>query len=145
MTARPSDLAGSRARILQVTVKQDHVLPADLAPPRYLRIRTCLEHPHSRQVRVSRLAKGPQQEHSCLAPCPPSSQCGIGVTEGGAGADQNTDGGIPGWLSGLAPAFGPGPDPGDLGSSPASGSLDGACFSLCPCLCLSLSFDVYHE
>ena len=27
--------------------------------------------------------------------------------------------GIPGWLSGLVPAFGPGRDPGVLGSSPA--------------------------
>ena len=41
---------------------------------------------------------------------------------------------ISGWRSGLAPAFGPGPDPGDLGWSPTSGSLHGACF----CLCLSL-------
>ena len=31
--------------------------------------------------------------------------------------------GIPGWLSGLVPASGPGCDSGDLGSSPASGSL----------------------
>ena len=46
--------------------------------------------------------------------------------------------GIPGWCSGLAPAFGPGRDPGDPGSSPTSGSLHGACFSLCLCLCLSL-------
>ena len=30
--------------------------------------------------------------------------------------------GIPGWRSGLAPAFGPGRDPGDLGSNPTSGS-----------------------
>ena len=30
--------------------------------------------------------------------------------------------GIPGWRSGLAPAFGPGRDPGDPGSSPMSGS-----------------------
>ena len=35
--------------------------------------------------------------------------------------------------------FGPGPDPGDLGSSPTLGSLHGACFSFCLCLCLSLS------
>ena len=46
--------------------------------------------------------------------------------------------GIPGWLSALAPAFGPGHDPEVLGSSPASRSLHGACFSLCLCLCLSL-------
>ena len=30
--------------------------------------------------------------------------------------------GIPGWRSGLAPSFGPGRDPGDLGSNPTSGS-----------------------
>uniref|UniRef100_A0A8C0SI00 L-lactate dehydrogenase B chain n=2 Tax=Canis lupus familiaris TaxID=9615 RepID=A0A8C0SI00_CANLF len=36
-------------------------------------------------------------------------------------------------------AFSPGPDPGDLGSSPMSGSLHGACFSLCLCLYLFLS------
>ena len=51
--------------------------------------------------------------------------------------------GIPGWLSGLEPAFGPGRDPGVLGSSPTSGSRHGACFSLCLCLCLSLCD--YHK
>ena len=30
--------------------------------------------------------------------------------------------GIPGWRSGLAPAFGPGRDPGDRGSNPTLGS-----------------------
>ena len=35
-------------------------------------------------------------------------------------------------------AFGPGRDPGDLGSSPTSGSLHGACFSLCLPVSLSL-------
>ena len=38
------------------------------------------------------------------------------------------------WLSCSAPAFGSGRDPGDPGSSPASGSPHGACFSLCLCL-----------
>ena len=60
---------------------------------------------------------------------------------------EGGDRGIPGWLSGLAPAFGLGCDPGVpdgvLGSSPALGSRHRACFSLCLCLCLSLS--VYHE
>ena len=46
--------------------------------------------------------------------------------------------GIPGGLSGGAPAFGPGRDTGVPGWSPMSGSLRGACFSLCLCLCLSL-------
>ena len=50
---------------------------------------------------------------------------------------------IPGWLSGLAPAFGPGRDPGVPGLTPTLGSLHGACFSLCLCLCLSLC--VSHE
>ena len=31
-------------------------------------------------------------------------------------------------------AFGPGPDPGDPGSSPTLGSLHGACFPLCASL-----------
>ena len=52
--------------------------------------------------------------------------------------------GIPGWLSGLAPVFGPGRDPGVPGLSPTLGSLHGACFSLCLCLCLSLSLCVYE-
>ena len=39
-------------------------------------------------------------------------------------------GGDPWGLSSLAPAFGPGCDPGVPGSSPALGSLHGACFSL---------------
>ena len=42
-------------------------------------------------------------------------------------------------------AFSPWPDPGDPGSSPASGSLHGACFSLCLCLCLSLCLCISHE
>ena len=47
--------------------------------------------------------------------------------------------GIPEWLSSLVSAFGPGCEPGILGSSPTLGSLHGACFSLCLCLCLPLS------
>ena len=35
---------------------------------------------------------------------------------------EDKDMGIPGWRRGLAPAFGPGRDPGDPGSNPASGS-----------------------
>ena len=46
--------------------------------------------------------------------------------------------GAPGWLNGWVSAFGSGHDPWVLGSSPASGSPQGACFSLCLCLCLSL-------
>ena len=39
-------------------------------------------------------------------------------------------------------AFSPRCGPGDLGSSPTSGSLHGACFSLCLCLCLPLSLSL---
>ena len=53
--------------------------------------------------------------------------------------------GIPGWLSGLAPAFSPGRDPGVPGSSLASGSLHGAYFSLCLCLCLFLSVSLMNK
>ena len=35
--------------------------------------------------------------------------------------------------------FSPGPDLGDPGSSPTSGSLNGACFPFCLCLCFPLS------
>ena len=45
--------------------------------------------------------------------------------------------GMPEWLSSWAYAFGSGHDPGVLGLSPASGSLHGACLSLCLCICLS--------
>ena len=42
----------------------------------------------------------------------------------------------------LSAPFSPRPDPGDQGSSPTSGSLYDACFSLCLCLSLSLSLCV---
>ncbi|CAD7691246.1 unnamed protein product [Nyctereutes procyonoides] len=48
---------------------------------------------------------------------------------------------IPGWCSGLAPAFGPGRDPGDPGSNPTSGSrcMEAASPSACVSASLSLS------
>ena len=52
--------------------------------------------------------------------------------------------GTPGWLSGWVPAFGPGCDPGVLGSSPTSDSLQGTCFSLCLCL-WSVSMSLLNE
>ena len=49
--------------------------------------------------------------------------------------------GIPGWRSGLAPAFGPGRDSGDPGSNPTSGSrcMEPASPSACVSASLSLS------
>ena len=47
--------------------------------------------------------------------------------------------GIPGWRSGLAPAFGPGLNPGDPGSNPTSGSR---CMELLLPLRVSLSLSV---
>ena len=49
--------------------------------------------------------------------------------------------GIPGWRSGLAPAFGPGRDPGDPGLNPTSGSWcrEPASPSACVSASLSLS------
>ena len=79
------------------------------------------------------LKKGPAELGAQMCVC-------IGLP---AGLLKHRAWGIPGWLSGLAPAFGPGRDPGDPGLSPTSGSRHGACFSLCLCLCLSLS--LYHE
>ena len=61
--------------------------------------------------------------------------------------------GIPGWLSGLAPAFGPGRDPGVPGSSPGIESRDRVPHqaqgmepaSPSSCVSASLSLYVYHK
>ena len=55
--------------------------------------------------------------------------------------------GIPGWRRGLAPAFGPGRDPGDPGSNPTSGSrcIEPASPSACVSASLSLSLYDYHK
>ena len=49
-------------------------------------------------------------------------------------------GGIPGWRSGLVPAFGPGCDPGDPGLNPTSGSqcMEPASPSLSLCVCATI-------
>ena len=57
--------------------------------------------------------------------------------------DQESDAGTPRWFSNWTLAFGPGCDPRVPGSNPASASLQGACFSLC--LCLYLSLCLSHE
>ena len=55
--------------------------------------------------------------------------------------------GIPGWRSGLAPAFGPGRDLGDPGSNPTSGSrcMEPASPSAYVSASLSLSLCDYHK
>ena len=53
--------------------------------------------------------------------------------------------GIPGWRSGLAPAFGPGRDPGDPGSNPMSGSRCMEPASPSACVSASLSLSVSHD
>ena len=53
--------------------------------------------------------------------------------------------GIPGWRSGLAPAFGPGRDPGDPGSNPTSGSRCMEPTSPSACVSASLSLCDYHK
>ena len=50
--------------------------------------------------------------------------------------------GIPGWRSGLAPAFGPGCDPGDPGLNPTSGSWCMEPASPSACVSASLSFSL---
>ena len=59
---------------------------------------------------------------------------------------RNRKRGIPGWRSGLAPAFGPGRDPGDPGSNLTSGSrcMEPASPSACVSASLSLC-DYYKE
>ena len=61
------------------------------------------------------------------------------------GIHQNPRGGIPGWHSGLAPAFGPGHDPGDPGSNPTSGSRCMEPASPCACVSAPLSLCDYHK
>ena len=51
--------------------------------------------------------------------------------------------GIPGWRSGLAPAFGPGRDPGDPRSNPTSGSRYMEPASPSVCVSASFSLTVY--
>ena len=78
----------------------------------------------------------------------PQGVCAIGDEDSHPGVAHRIETdpwGIPGWLRGLAPAFSPGHDPGDLGSSPTSGSLHGACFSLCLCLCPSISLSLMNK
>ena len=60
---------------------------------------------------------------------------------------KTTPPGIPGWRSGLAPAFGPGPTPGDRGSNPMSGSwcIEPASPSAYVSASLSLSLCDYHK
>ena len=53
--------------------------------------------------------------------------------------------GIPGWCSGLVPAFGPGRDPGDLGSNPASGSQCMEPASPSACVSASLSVTIIKK
>ena len=53
--------------------------------------------------------------------------------------------GIPGWRSGLVPAFGPGRDPGDPGSNPTSGSRCMEPASPSACVSASLSLCDYHK
>ena len=55
--------------------------------------------------------------------------------------------GIPGWPSGLAPAFGPGHDPGDPGSNPMLGSrcMEPASPSACVSASLSLCVTIINE
>ena len=53
--------------------------------------------------------------------------------------------GIPGWHSGLAPAFGRGRDPGDPGSNPTLGSRCMEPASPSACVSASLSLCDYHK
>ena len=60
---------------------------------------------------------------------------------------KKPESGIPGWRSGLAPAFGPGRDPGDLGSNSTSGSrcMEPASPSACVSASFSLSLCDYNK
>ena len=53
--------------------------------------------------------------------------------------------GIPGWCSGLVPVFGPGRDPGDLGSNPTLGSRCMEPASPSACVSASLSVTIIKK
>ena len=53
--------------------------------------------------------------------------------------------GIPGWCSGLVPVFGPGRDPGDLGSNPSLGSRCMEPASPSACVSASLSVTIIKK
>ena len=72
--------------------------------------------------------------------------CGDGESErGNSNIARIASLGIPGWRSGLAPAFGPGRDPGDPGSNPTSGSWCMEPASPSACVSASLSLCDYHK
>ena len=73
------------------------------------------------------------------------SPVGYGIGEPGQPETVKRRRGIPGWRSGLAPAFGPGRDPGDPGSSPASGSRCMVPASPSAYVSASLSLCDYHK
>ena len=58
---------------------------------------------------------------------------------------KNKGSGIPGWRSGLAPAFGPRRDPGDPGLNPMLGSRCMEPASPSACVSASLSLCDYHK
>ena len=59
--------------------------------------------------------------------------------------NKNSGAGIPGWRSGLAPAFDPGRDPADPGSNPTSDSRCMEPASPSACVSASLSLSLYHK
>ena len=67
----------------------------------------------------------------------PFKKCNYKILAYKWGSEKSTWG-TRGWLSGWTSTFGSGCDPGVLGLSPTLGSLQGAYFSLCLCLCVSL-------
>ena len=86
-------------------------------------------------IGVPILVKSPYPSSESLTPVPRDSCLFPSMTKTSGRAAL-----VAQWFSAT---FSPGHDPGDLGSSPALGSLHGVCFSLCLCLCLSLC--VSHE
>ena len=77
----------------------------------------------------------------------PTGDAYINRIEWKAETIQTCNSGIPGWRSGLAPAFGPGRDPGDPGSNPTSGSrcMEPASPSACVSASLTFSLCDYHK
>ena len=102
-------------------------------------------------VTRSRVVSGADQNHQVQVWCrwqpnsPGPGKALVGYMRSHEVHEKLETHGIPGWRSGLAPAFGPGCDPGDPGSNPTSGSRCMEPASPSACVSASLSLCDYHK
>ena len=102
-------------------------------------------------VTRSRVVSGADQNHQVQVWCrwqpnsPGPGKALVGYMRSHEVHEKLETHGIPEWNRGLAPAFGPGRDPGDPGSNPTSGSRCMEPASPSACVSASLSLCDYHK